>query len=607
MSDTTEFDLDLTLNQPLSHEQPVELFAFDDCKTYPLPDRKLLIRNPNNGKSAVIMPEVLTALAQCAKFATMENHIEAVTRAMPQLRDHPDQVRQVLDSMLREGMMISARTLCDAFNAEEVEEDSTADDPAIVAIITCDRPDALERLLDSIAENADPAGFESLYVIDDSRAAESIERNRALVEAFNSDSQIETIHFGREQQSELMHGLIGQAPGHEASIRFLIDFEQWRDEKTYGLARNYALLLSRSKKLVMLDDDTLFRVYEPQPRPKGINLRDEICEAEFFDAVGDWPGMKARPELDPVKAHLYCLGLPLRQAMGRLGVSALLPEHLAGCTVAEVRRLKGDSPLLVTQCGSLGDPGVGNNTWIIELTGESRAKMLASEASVERAVKNDNAWSGRKQPHVGARSNMSQIVGLDNRRPLPPYFPIGRGEDRLFGIMLAALYPDVSVLDYPWAAPHLSTTDRSRDAANTSFTGMKPFPEFYVDWLDGRLGSWLRESLAGRFDSIAGVMIDLSELTSDELVELHRDYQSHMACKDLAELQSTSVSAKSNPKAWQAFITNGLKRVNEELKHQWMKGGSEDESAQGTVTEQEMQVWRARWRAFGDACRYWRG
>ena len=605
MSDTTEFDLDLTLNQPLSHEQPVELFAFDDCKTYPLPDRKLLIRNPNNGKSAVIMPEVMTALAQCAKFATMENHIEAVTRAMPQLRDHPDQVRQVLDSMLQEGMMISARSLCDAFNAEEVEEDPTADDPAIVAIITCDRPEALARLLDSIKEHGDPAGFEKLYVIDDSRNAENIERNQEVVGAFAAASPIETIHFDREKQRALMKDLIGKAPEQEASIRFLIDFERWKDKWTGGLARNYALLLSTGKRLMMLDDDVLFQVYEPHPRPKGIILRDEIREAQFFDEVGDWPGLKMRPELDPVKAHLYCLGLPLKKALGRLGVNGLLPEHLAGCTVSEIRRLQADSPVVVTQCGSLGDPGIGNNTWLIELTGESRDKMLASEESVARAIANDNAWIGRKQPHIASRSNMSAITGVDNRQPVPPYFPIGRGEDRLFGIMLAALYPDCAVLDYPWAVPHIAVENRARNVGTTAFKYLRAFREFAGRWLPSRFEQSAEAGEAGGFERLARSFSELAECEESTLEELYADFQTQVACEDLVDLQSALKSANEAPDAWQTFLADGLNKINSELQQVLASIPGQENPAKPQKNQEEINTWRERWGVFGEACRRW--
>ena len=155
MSNTNEFDLDLTLNQTMSHGQQVDLYAFDECKAYAMPDRKLLIRNTSNGKTAIIMPEVLTALTLCARFAPLKEHMAAIEKGMPQLRGHANDIRQVLESMIRDGMLISAKGLCDEFNAVAVDKSEESEPTAIVAIITCDRPEALERLMNSIRDNGD--------------------------------------------------------------------------------------------------------------------------------------------------------------------------------------------------------------------------------------------------------------------------------------------------------------------------------------------------------------------------------------------------------------------------------------------------------------------
>lgn len=605
MTDPTEFDIDLTISQPLSHRQQAELFAFDDCKTYRLPERKLLIRNPYNGRSAVIMPEVLTALAQCTRFSSFDEHIENVGKAIPQLREHPDQIRQVLRNMVRDGMMVPAKTVCDAFNARSVEMDAIADQPAVVAIITCDRPEAIERLLGSIAEHGDPAGFERLYVIDDSRKAENIERTRAAVDAFDLDSAIDTVYFGRDSQRALLHRLIQGSPENEESIRFLIDFERWQDEWTGGLARNYALLLSVGKRLVMLDDDVLFQVYEPQPRPAGINLRDEIREAEFFDEIGDWPGLKLRSELDPVKAHLYCLGLPLRRAMERLGENALRPEHLVGCTVAEARRLEPNARVLATQCGSLGEPGVGHNAWIIELAGASRERMLASEESVARAIRNDNAWIGRRQPHFGPRPNMSAITGLDNRHPLPPYFPIGRGEDRMFGIMLDAMVPTAVALDYPWSAPHLALEQRSKRPQEADPADDPDFGELFSKWLEIAVtgNHHLPEAEHGDA-SLARMIRHLAQAAPGQLTELRSDLATQALTNDLVDFRRALAMDSDAPDGWRTFLES-LSRVTDARLRRLLaaNAGQIDRSDDPDSNEEE---WARRFGQWASTIAAWR-
>ena len=295
----------------------------------------------------------------------------------------------------------------------------------------------------------------------------------------------------------------------------------------------------------------------------------------------------------------------MRQALGRLGVSALLPGHLAGCTVAEARRLKADSPVLVTQCGSLGDPGIGNNNWLIELTGESRDKMLASDESVARAIANDNAWIGRKQPHIVSRSNMSAITGVDNRQPVPPYFPIGRGEDRLFGIMLAALYPDVSVVDYPWAAPHLSLENRARDAGKPAFKGIRKFPEFLSRWLLGRFEPSTGSEKARDFEWLARPFTELAEHSDSALSQLHGDFQTQVACEDLTDLQSALESANTAPDAWQTFVRDGLGQVNDDFQRELISQSAPNNSARNIESKSEIQIWPARWRVFSGAILAW--
>ena len=122
MTEKTEFSFDVTLNQSMSHPPAAApLWAFDDCKAYPLPDRTVLIRNPHNGRSAIAMPEVLSALSLCREFRSLEDHVARVEEGMPQLRGQPDEIRRVLEAMQREGMLVSAEDLLAGFAVAAAE------------------------------------------------------------------------------------------------------------------------------------------------------------------------------------------------------------------------------------------------------------------------------------------------------------------------------------------------------------------------------------------------------------------------------------------------------------------------------------------------------
>ncbi len=76
---------------------------------------------------------------------------------------------------------------------------------------------------------------------------------------------------------------------------------------------------------------------------------------------------------------------------------------------------------------------------------------------------------------------MSQITGVDNRQMLPPYLPIMRGQDRLFGYMLDFIFPTSVTLDYPWAVPHLPLPDRRWRDRDLNFTPADSFPMFFIE------------------------------------------------------------------------------------------------------------------------------
>jgi hypothetical protein len=604
MTDKTEFSFEMTLGHSMSHAPAQELFAFDECKVYPLPDRKLLLRNPHNGKSAVVMPEVLSALALCREFRDMREHVARVELGMKQLRGQPDEIRRVLESMQRDGLLISADELLTDLGIGTMDAMPADLGPAVVVIITWERPGALRRLLDSIDAHGEPSCFDTLYVVDDSRNPECISKNREAVELFAEGSAIPTRYFGREQQQALLADMAKKVPEHRASLRFLADPERWSEYWTSGLARNYALLLSVGKRLVMLDDDALFQVYQPQHQAEGVTLSNGLREAEFFDQLGEWEGMRLQDGTDPVRAHLECLGLTFREAVGKLSGGKLTTDSLAGSTAFEVRRVHADSQLLSTQCGTVGDPGTGGNTWLLELQGRSKDRMLESEESVKRAISNHNAWVGRSRAQISSRPTMSLITGLDNREDLPPYFPALRGEDRLFGSMLRHLFPESATLDYPWAAPHVPVEERDRARRETDFGARPAFPRFFLEWIQLQAERSQAGSYEGRLEKLAGFYAELASMCDAELTELFRDEMTRSACSTLVELQAALKQAEQAPRNWVEYLTKGRDRVNADLVESF--GDAAISGAPGGIEGAELfALWREHWRAFGAALRAW--
>ena len=256
MTEKTEFSLNMPVNPASTFKPLPEWVAFDLCHAYPVPGGNLLLHNTQNGKRAMVQPEVYASLLHCETFKTLSQHTASIVQLNPGMEGQQDDIRKVLKSMLDSGIMLSAKSECERLKVKiDSKTGQDANTAPVAAIITWERPQALERLLESIASNCDTKNLHRLYVIDDSRKTENIEQNQAVVERFVSKLNTPLQYFGQNEQQSLLNELIQQLPEHKDAIHFLADQSRWKDHWTSGMARNLALLLSCGRRLIMLDDD----------------------------------------------------------------------------------------------------------------------------------------------------------------------------------------------------------------------------------------------------------------------------------------------------------------------------------------------------------------
>lgn len=606
MTDTGEFSIGTTVD-PYAGLKPLpDWVAFDLCNAYPVPGGNYLLHNTVNGKRCMAMPEVYASLTRCPEFRTIAQHTANIIDQNPDMRDQQDAIKQVFEQMLTAGIMVSARATCDRLKTKTEPIDSERENIKPVAvIITWERPNSLERLLASISDNCDTASIHRLYVIDDSRKPDNISQNRKVVEKLSPGIDTEVHYFGQDEQKHLIESLVAKLPEHEQDIRFLIDQSRWREHWTSGLSRNLALFLSCGHRLVMLDDDTLCDVFDPpQPNPN-ISFSDTPREADFFTNEQEWAYLHQAINPDPIKRHMQCLGLSFSEALHTLGENHLKSAGFGNATALQVSELEADSPVLVTECGSLGCPGSTQNTWLPDMAPRSLKQMLKSERKTTNALTTRKVWSGRNHPHFSPRPNMSPITGFDNRQMLPPYLPIMRSEDRLFGNMLDFIFPASVTLDYPWAVPHLPLPERSWNEKHLSFKPTGSFPAFFLDKLLENKSSCLAESAQDRLAHLASWFTDMAAAPDNLLINEYRHGRLGSSAATLNRLGELMENAKSTPVNWQNYLRNGMSQLNADLD----VASREDFSIRGFPASLEghelLAFWKDTWRGFAGALLAW--
>ena len=606
MTEKSEFSLIMPINPVSTFKTLPQWVAFDLCHAYPVPDGNLLLRNTQNGKRAMVQPEVYASLVHCERFKTLSQHTAHIVGLNPGMQGQEDDIRSVLKSMLDSGIMLSAKSECERLKLKtEDQTEEGADAAPVAAIITWERPQALERLLESIATNCDTAKLHRLYIIDDSRKSENIKQNQALVERFASMINTPLRYFGQDEQQSLLNGLVEQLPEHKNEIRFLADQARWKDHWTSGLARNLALLLSCGRRLIMLDDDAICDLYNPPQQSPDITFSDSPREAEFFKNEQEWEYLKQPLNPDPINRHMQCLGLSLSEALDVLGQNHLKPAGFADATALQLSELHADSTVLVTECGSLGCPGTDDNTWLPDMAPASLKRMLGSLERTSHALSTRKVWSGRNQPHFSPHANMSQITGFDNRQMLPPYLPILRGEDQLFGIMLDFIFPGSVVLDYPWAAPHLPVPDRQWRDRDLNFTPADSFPKFFVGKIIEQKSFCQSTSAGDRLSYLTNWFENMACSSADSLLSMYRDSRLRGDTERLGHLSMLMETADSAPVNWQNYLRNGISQLNNDLN----LASREDFVVKGlpaTMDTDELIIfWKTVWADFASALKAW--
>lgn len=451
------------------------LYLRDAVEVIPLSGDQVLVWNPRSGTRCALNRNALPALEHCNRFRTLPEHAGHIAEAMSGLGVSVAEVEALLGQFRDQRLLVSGEQIRERFlaGANDAESDPRQQASAwTLAIITCDRPGSLRRLVESARpwlREVSPAP-RRIVLADDSRNPELLRHNAELCRSESERLGVAIEHWDRAARAALAAHLAAECPQAAEAIAWILSPEAVAtDAATTGQGRNLATLLSAGECLLTLDDDCVIdpRLGEEAPSP----LR-----------VGDWPNrphaylereqLHSRTraaEVNPLSAHLAALGAGPEAVFRQLGADSGDPQWLAGLDADAAARLHSGCHVRTTFNATIGDPGTGSMEWLYrcpdpESTGlVEYIESLPREASVERLV-----WRGRPGPFLGLNEALmtTTLTGFDNRDPLPCVLPFGRSEDRCLSDAIAAIDRGALSLAFPWALPHLPEPARSWSRAD---------------------------------------------------------------------------------------------------------------------------------------------
>ena len=352
---------------------------------------------------------------------------------------------------------------------------------------------------------------------------------------------------------------------------------------------------------MVFDDDTVCRLFRAGFREHAVTFGATPRQALFFESHEAQMQVPPASGWDPVKEHLRCLGRTVPEALGALGEEAFGAHSFRTATPGFAAGLDRGTRVLVTEMGAVGDPGTSTRGWIGELPPASFDALLKDPEQMRLALAGSHCWTGVNRFSFTASATMSANTGIDNRQLLPPYFPVNRNEDKLFGEAAAFVHPASVTVDYPLAILHLRVPPEEGAAlpTNAMATG---FPGLLSDLpaLHGQLCH--ADDPAARLALLGAAYTDLAGAPPRELARLYTDRQLAHRTARHERLVRTLKWSTSAPPEWKQFLEDEIRQVQQAM----MAPGNGAVAAWDDAGNAELVAfWRGAWVQFGAALKAW--
>ncbi|MDG1216044.1 MAG: hypothetical protein P8N17_08525, partial [Luminiphilus sp.] len=505
------------------------LWSFNHHAVYPAAKNTVLVHPKRGGPGTLLQEEVAHALSFCQHFRTLNEHLEQIISNMPPLENFRENTLRTLTTLANQGLLESSQT---AWNRLTQKSEDVALTPGSLCIITCDRPAALQRLLAQLAETTLPTDIDRIWVIDDSRTDAALVENTRIVEHFATVFTEQVLHCDTALRNRLIAHLTSTLPEAHGAIDWLIHRKGWGNQATYGQARNLTLLLNVGRRILVLDDDALPDAISPPLSPTNTQFTTgNAREAMLWGSQEEMESQASLLSSSPLSLMLDSLG----SSLGRLpDISGKSHQVLAGIDGRLTAPYHGNSRILLSQAGSWGDAGTGDSgSWLAYMPHATIRRALQDFTDLERTLGARATWMGYRGTSFSPYGIMSAQTGIDHTVLMPPYYPAGRGEDILFGIILQRLHPESPVLNHGWAIRHDPIDTRTSNIPLTPMS-VSPSLSLLADWIGREPADQWGLSAERRLSGIAEQIWRLTEMDAHACESLARQ---ELASKRSAQLR----------------------------------------------------------------------
>ena len=411
---------------------------------------------------------------------------------------------------------------------------------------TCDRPEHLSRLLESLEQYQSAQGSKhEVLVFDDSNDPKLAQES----EQYCNQSKLKVTYHGAAWQKQFVAMLEKEFPNDTKEINWLLSAQEGF---TGGRVWNLALLTLAGKKFTFFDDD--FLMQPRQTESAQLKQIDLLSQGE----LGVDFGLNVREIKKASEEYSEDLLSDMVDACGATFGSWLSEKQdmqaspLYGLRLRDLLRLNPGTKIKTTCNGTWGSPRAESNYWLYQLKGEQREAFWK-----DRETYLDNIEASHLL-HYAPRYQAMDLAhfapsSIDNSELTPFSMPLNKNEDHFFNALLSACYPDQVSLHFPMMLGHLQTSRRDRSSFN--HIAQRPnFNRFVADYALSVAPRLLSKDPESRLLSVASALDDLRS-SDDQMLEMRlREYMTKVRSDLVNNLQQISAEVPDAPIYWQADV-----------------------------------------------------
>ena len=387
-----------------------------------------------------LSPIEAQVLSSCQGLRDIGDHVHQSLRTG--VRATPTQLADAVVSLLERGALKDGRQLLS-------REDTNGSSPqkiSDVIIVTADRPSTVRRGLTSAIEHARRFGENVRFLVVDGSRRET-EATEATVVDIRSRLGADVRYVGPRQAERFRLALADSGIPPEV-VRFGLTLGE------IGSNRNLGLLLSAGRQGLMIDDDVLC-----SPWGNGFSSRvtlvghDDVQEWRFFGTRDEALGSTQALDASIYGAHSNVLGQTVRSIVTD-GARTIDGREACGHMIRAFDEGDGGT-VRVTLAGLAGDAARHCSHHVLFREGRLRRILLNDPNALRTALRTREVHRIVLDLTITHELYcMTYCMGFDNRQLLPPFMPVGRGEDAVFGGLLAFCNSDAVAAHLPVGILH---------------------------------------------------------------------------------------------------------------------------------------------------------